>query len=227
MVHDMVGGCVENPSERAFDEPVGINFKAGMPQDVVEQLPAHEGTKGKWVDWHQRSGEWKNPCLNQSLPWTEGKGSPWTGIVGLVMNTMHPFENARSVHPAVRPIKVGIVQQDREQNTGDEPAPAVLGEVKIHPHPSLARGLQGQGSNEPKDACAGQAVTDFPEHVPTIGPALNDFPVKPSGGKQAISQRPGDQGHDSVACDLQRRNAHPQVDRIPMGDHAYFNTNQP
>ena len=93
------------------------------------------------MNWHECSGEWKNPCLNQSLPWAEGKGSPWTGILGLVMNTMHPFENARSVHPTVRPIKIGIVQQDREQNTGDEPAPAVLGEVKIHPHPSLACGL--------------------------------------------------------------------------------------
>ena len=72
----LVGGRVENPSERAFDEPVGVNFKAGMPKDVVEQLPAHEGTKGKRVNWHERSGEWENPYLNQSLPWVESKGSP-------------------------------------------------------------------------------------------------------------------------------------------------------
>ena len=141
------------------------------------------------------------------------------------MNTMHLFKNVRSVRSAARPIKIGIVQQDREQNTGDESVSAVLGEVKIYPHPSLACGLQGQRSNEAKDACVGQAAADFPEHIPTIGPALNDFPVKPSGGKQAISQRPGDQGHDSVACDLQRRNAHPQVGGNLMGDQAHFNTN--
>ena len=76
IVHDMIGGRVENPSERAFDEPVGVNFKAGMPKDVVEQLPAHEGTKGKRVNWHERSGECENPYLNQSLPWVESKGSP-------------------------------------------------------------------------------------------------------------------------------------------------------
>ena len=43
-----------------------------MPQDVVEQLPAHEGTKGKRMNWHERSGEWKKslPEPKHGLPWT-------------------------------------------------------------------------------------------------------------------------------------------------------------
>jgi len=114
VVHDVVGGRVEDQTEGAANQPGWVNLKAGMTQDIVQQLPAHECSKSDRVNGKEQGRQWENACLDQCLPWAEGKGGPRSGIVGLMMNPVHPPENLRLVHPSVCPVKVGIMQQNGE-----------------------------------------------------------------------------------------------------------------
>ena len=74
---------------------------------------------------HYKQGEDAN--LHQGLPRVKRIRRPRRGIGGLVVNAMHPFVEPRKVHQPVRPIKIGIMQKQKDRKNQEiiKPTPLV------------------------------------------------------------------------------------------------------
>ena len=65
VVHDVVGGGVQDPFEGSVHEAAGVEFIAGVSEDIEDDLPHHEEDKSDGVDGNQQGGERKNAGLDE------------------------------------------------------------------------------------------------------------------------------------------------------------------
>src|SRR5215207_5397287 len=82
-----------------------------------------------------------------------------------MMSAMYSAKDARSVHPAMRPVEVGVVRDDDQHQTRSPVHPSVLGGLRINPKETVLGAVVDTQSDEREHACRGDRVTEL---VPTL-----------------------------------------------------------
>lgn len=199
VVHDVVGGGVEQVAQPAFHHPAGVKFKSCMPQDVVENLPPHEYAESQRMNGDQKCGQGKNGRLCHRFPKTEGIGRPGCGVIGLVMHLVNPVEKFWVMHPSVGPIKISVMEQDSQKDAQGKPTRTSLRHAPIDSrvsHPGQGDGHHADGSKDQDRKCG---VEEFPSDILPAGVSLDDFAVEPSRVKEPVTQGPGNEGQYKVS----------------------------
>src|SRR5678815_1738759 len=82
-----------------------------------------------------------------------------------MMRAMHSAKDARSVHPAMRPVEVGVVRDDHQHETRSPVHPSVLGRLGVNPKETVLGAVVDTESDEGENARRDDGVTQL---VPTL-----------------------------------------------------------
>src|SRR5678816_3789487 len=103
------------------------------------------------VYWHNRRGEWEDPCLYRGFQRRECIRRPRCWIVRKMMYPVKPAEELPVMHQPMGPIEVRIVEKNRADDAQPEPGPAVLRDGPVELHVAVARGNSGNARNSSED----------------------------------------------------------------------------
>lgn len=102
------------------------------------------------------------------------------------------------MHQPVRPIKPGVVQQDRQTDARPPPAPAVFADPEVHLRPAALAGENGQDADEAEDDQRDERVADFASDISALREFLDDLAMQPAFVEKDVSQSPGHAGKEQV-----------------------------
>ena len=155
VVLGVVGGSVEEEAERGAEEPGGEELVAAVAEDVEGNLPEHEDREGQRVDRQREDDERGDSGLDKGFPRAESIGRPGRRAERAVVRAVEKAEQPRVVHQPMRPIEIGIVDQDDDTDADQEPRPAVVADAEIHWRPA---GDDGEDHKPADEAINGQAA---------------------------------------------------------------------
>ena len=97
-----------------------------MAIDVISRHKKQKGGDNVAVQGQHKSGHYQNSRLDDSLRGLKSKSRPRRRIGGFMMHQMKRFEQFGVVHGAVRPVKIGIVQQNKQEKRQHSVSRSVL-----------------------------------------------------------------------------------------------------
>ena len=145
------------------------------------------------------SYQWYNAHLNNGLSRVKGISSKRCWIDRQVVYLMHVFKNGLPVHQSVRPVKIGVVQKDHQDDAEKEIEVAMLIDIVIDPCITLLARNNGKNNDRTENQCAQHRITDLPQdmlvfRVSLLDLCIPEFPVLPNvknkvkySGKQKIT----------------------------------------
>ena len=167
-----------------------MEFVAGVAGDVERDRPKHEQSESERVDRHRQRDEREDAGLDDGFDRAEAIGRPWAGVVALMVHAMDQPEEPRVVDEPVRPIEVGVVYENHDDDAAPEPAPSVILDVAVDERPA--------GLGERERGRADESVDDDGESRP-LGLAAqvrsrrhrrDDLAARPPVAEEHVAQEP-------------------------------------
>jgi hypothetical protein len=107
------------------------------------------------------------------------KRSPRRRVNRIVVNSVNELEYRGLMHPAVRPIEIGLVQKKGNENTREKISPSILGNIQIDLRVTRFPRPEKEDSGERKNDATHNRPFDFRSDDFKVWSAWVDLPRSP------------------------------------------------
>ena len=184
----------------------------GVAGDVERDRPEHEQAEGERMNRYGQGDEREDAGLDDGLDRAEAIGRPGAGVVALMVHAMDEPEELRMVDEPVRPIKIGVVHEDHDDDAAPEPAPAVVLDVAVDGSPAgLGERQRGRTDQPIDDDCERRPLRLAPK-VCSGGHRGDDLAARPPAAAEHIAQEPCSAGEQQIVSQVVRRD---EYDHLP------------
>lgn len=115
-----------------------------------------------------------------------------------MVHAMEPPEQARVMHQPMRPVEVGVVEQDRGRDGRPEPQRPMRVELPVKPRPTLLRQPQRARAHSPVNDDGEQRPAELAPDVGAGGVSRDDLPGGPTTTKQHVAEQPSEAGPEGI-----------------------------
>lgn len=127
----MVSGA-NQPLPNKVPVKVGrIGFNLQVIDDAAQRHNGELNHQHVVVHWQENNSQRQDDGLEQPLEGMKGKAGPGAGRAAVVVHFVQQLKNGGPVHPAVQPVVVGFVNEQRQPQADRQPPEAILLYVNI------------------------------------------------------------------------------------------------
>ena len=126
-------------------------LETAVADNVPDDHVKHEQVYDRDVQRQDKYEDCQEQRLNHGLHGRKGIRRPRRRAVRFMMQPVKPFEHARMVHQAMRPIEIGIVKHDGHGQTEGAVKPAVIREIRVNERPAVRHRDVDEDAVERKD----------------------------------------------------------------------------
>ncbi len=139
VVHIVMGGRGMPFENRMIDETFREQLVAQMAQNIVAQIVRDENENSCGVSRYRESDNRQYCNLNRGFHRVKSVGGPRRWIGGKMTSLVDVFENSFPVKQPMRPIKIGVVQYQHQDDAEPEIACPIVGNIEINQRPTFLR----------------------------------------------------------------------------------------
>src|SRR5688572_24370820 len=165
VVHVVMQSRGKPPSPPGRKPASRLELDATVTGDVAHDLMSHPDEENGRVRRHEKQKERQECGLHGCFTDREGVCSPLSWRYREMMRPVYPPKDARSMHPAVRPVEVGIVRDDDQHKTSAPIQPSVTCRFRVHVEEAVLRAVVQTEPDKGGDDRGHEGVT---HRVPTL-----------------------------------------------------------